>query len=337
MVAAAQPAPAAACSPGANLRYVCGLPAPEDLVRVPGTNWIIASSLAEPVNPDNGGGGLALLDSRRRTATELVPAAAAPRAPYDGCAGPPDPDRFSTHGLSIRPDGRGRSTLFVVGHGNREAIEVFEVASRGNRAPALTWVGCVPARAGAFNNSVVGLPDGRIIVTDYLQSPATFEDIDAGRITGAVYVWEPGGVFEKLPGTDLSGPNGVEVTRDLRYLFVAVSGTSSVLRYELAATERPPVVIRPKFRTDNLRYAQGGVLLLAGPRPDPTCAADDEQCPETSVVAALNPRTLKLTPILEIPPEAAFSTLSSALVVGRRLWLGSAAGDRVAYIRLRVA
>ena len=331
MAAAAQPAPTAACAPGEVLEYVCGVPAPEDLVQVGDSRWIVASSLADPADPDSVGAGLSLIDSKKRTATQIVPEAAAPRAPYEECTEPPAFDTFSTHGLSIRSDGDGTSTLFVVTHGAREAVEVFEVESAGRRAPSFTWIGCVPAVAGAFNNSVVGLPDGRIVVTDFLQAPATFEDIFSGAPTGAVYVWEPGGAFEQLPGTELSGANGVEVTPDLRYLLVAESGSSSVRRYQLAATEEPPVVITTDFRTDNLRFAPDGRLLLAGPRPDPTCPPDAESCASTSVVAALDPFTMDLEIILEVPPEAAFTELTSALIVRDRMWLGSVVGDRVAY------
>ena len=323
------PEPATACAPGEVLEYVCDLSAPEDLVQVGDSRWIVASSLV--LDPGSTGGGLSLIDSEERTATQIVPDEVAPRAPYEGCTEPPAFDTFSTHGLSIREDGDGRSTLFVVSHGAREVVEVFEVDSTGDGAPSFTWVGCVPAVAGAFNNSVVGLPDGRIVVTDFLQAPATFEDVLSGAPTGAVYVWEPGGAFEPLPGTELSGPNGVEVTPDLRHLLVAESGSSSVKRYQLAATEEPPVVITTDFRTDNLRFGPDGRLLLAGPRPDPSCAPEAEDCASTSVVAALDPRTMDLEVLLEVPPEAAFTDLTSALIVDDRLWLGSVAGDRVAH------
>lgn len=320
----------AVCGPGDNLRFVCGLPAPEDLVLVPGTDWIVASSLADPGVPAATAAPLSLVNSKRRTAQPIVPVVAAPRAPYDDCAGPPDFAALSTHGMSIRPTGPGTATLLVVGHGAREAIEVFDVFSRGTRAPSFTWAGCIPAVAGAFNNAVVGLPDGRVIVTDFIQSPSTFEDVFAGKPTGAVYAWRPGGDWRALPGTEMSGPNGVEVTRDLRYLVVAESGTSSILRFELAATQRPPVRITTEFRTDNLRWTQNGRLLAAGPRPDATCAPGAD-CGDESVVASLDPATMDLDIVLDLPTEPNFSDVTTALAVDGRLWLGSAAGDRLAY------
>ena len=330
---AAAPGGAGACGPGENLRFLCGLSAPEDLVLVPGTDWIVASSLADPGAPVVTAAPLTLIDSRRRTSQPVVPAVTAPRAPYDDCAGPPDFTALSTHGMSIRSTGPGTATMLVVGHGAREAVEVFDVATRGRRAPSFTWAGCIPAVDGAFNNSVVGLPDGRVIVTDFIQSPSTFEDIFTGQPTGAIYDWRPGGAWKALPGTAMSGPNGLEVTRDLRYLLVAESGTSSLLRFDLAATDKAPVRVRTDFRTDNLRWTSDGRLLAAGPRPDDDCAAGAEDCRDDSVVASLDPTTMDLDVVLDLPAEPNFSEITTALAVDGRLWLGSATGDRVAYAK----
>ncbi|HEY0438179.1 MAG TPA: hypothetical protein VGC92_16175, partial [Phenylobacterium sp.] len=250
--AAAQPAPPSGgdCAPGARLKFICGLKSPEDLVQVPGTDWIIVSGLgdaANPATPTDTGGELALIDPAARTGRKLAFTGGAPRAPYGDCAAAPDPARLLTHGLNILPAGRGKARLFVVGHGGREAIEVFEVAS-GKGPPNLTWIGCVKPPADAFDNSVVALKDGRVVFTDFLHKPSTFRDLLSGKVTGAVYVWTPGGTARKLPGTDLPGANGVEASADGRYVFVAVSGTAKVLRYELAATEKPPTVIDPGLR-----------------------------------------------------------------------------------------
>lgn len=324
-------APPAGCADGARFKYVCGLKAAEDLVLIPGTTWIVASGLGDgATNPTSATPGeLALIDSVAHTGAKATFAAGAPKAPYDKCPGPPDPAHFATHGLNILPAGRGKARLFAVGHGAREAIEVFDVTA-GKGPPTLTWIGCVPALPGAFHNSVVALKDGRIIVTDFLHSPTTFRDMLAGKTTGAVYVWKPGGALTKLPGTDLPGANGVEVSSDLKHLFVAVTGTSSVMRYELAATDKAPAVIKPGLRTDNLRWGPGGKLLLAGPSSEP-CPGGAARCPAVPMVVALDPSTLAVTPVLHAAPDPAFASLSSALIVGQTLWLGSPNADRVAY------
>ena len=39
---------AAACDPAGNVQFICGLVGPEDLVPVPGSDWVIASGDAAP-------------------------------------------------------------------------------------------------------------------------------------------------------------------------------------------------------------------------------------------------------------------------------------------------
>jgi sugar lactone lactonase YvrE len=330
---AAPTAPPACAATGVKLSFVCGFRNPEDLVQVPGSNWIIGSGLSVANQP--GSGGLILIDGDKKTAARVsLNPAARPKAPFAACPGPLDGQRFSAHGLSILPQGRAKSRLFVVGHGAREAIEVFDVTmSKGS--PALEWVGCVPAPAGAQMNSVVGLADGRIVATDFYHAPFTMGDALQGKNTGAVYLWKPGGAFEKLAGTDLPGPNGVEVSRDRKYLLVAVTGTSSVMRYDLADTTRAPQVIKTDFRTDNLRWGPDGKLLLAGPGTDASCKpGPGVRCLGTPVVGALDPATMKLTEVYRGPVEPGFQGLSSALIVGKVLWLGSYMADRAAYTGL---
>jgi hypothetical protein len=327
----AQPAATAACTPGAKLQFICGVRNPEDLVQIPRSDWIIGSGLSVANAP--GTGGLIIIDGKTRTATKAVLQLGGPALkPFDACPGPVDPTRFSAHGLNLLAQGRGR--LFVVGHGAREAIEVFSISQPRGRPPQLQWIGCIPAPQGANFNSVAALSDGRVIATDFYHAPLTMGDALAGRNTGAVYAWKPGGAFQKLPGTELPGPNGVEVTPDKRYLFVAVTGSSSTMRYELADTTKPPAVIKTDFRTDNLRWGQDGRLLLAGPGADPACRpGPGVRCPMASVVGALDPRTMKLDILLQTA-EPAFQGLSSALIVGKTLWLGSYTADRAAYTSL---
>src|SRR4029079_12040807 len=115
----------AGCGRSGNVQFVCGQDAPEDLVLLPGSDWVIASVFSN-------NGGLRLIDTRSRATTTAYPTATAREQldarTYDSWPGPPDAaDKaaFRTHGLAVRAGSGSLHTLFAVHHGKRESIEVF--------------------------------------------------------------------------------------------------------------------------------------------------------------------------------------------------------------------
>src|SRR6267142_2617071 len=110
-------AQSAACGPSGGLNFICGLQAAEDLVLVPGTNWLIASGMTA-------GSGLHLIDTQAKTTRSLfssnVFTTRADKTRFSGCPGPPDPKQVVLHGLSLRPAQTGRYTLYATNHGGRE-------------------------------------------------------------------------------------------------------------------------------------------------------------------------------------------------------------------------
>jgi hypothetical protein len=116
---------ATSCAPAGNVQFVCGQEAPEDLLHLPGSDWVIASSLG-------GNGGIRLISVRGKTSTLLYPSSSAKeqldRKTYDSCPGAPEPEdkaKFTTHGLAMRAVRNSIYTLYAVHHGKRESIEVF--------------------------------------------------------------------------------------------------------------------------------------------------------------------------------------------------------------------
>jgi len=126
----ATPKKAAGCDALGNVLFVSGFVGPEDLVVVPGEQLVIASG-------DAGPGAITLIHVKDKTASPLYPSATVKQRldakTYDSCPGPIDPeekDKFRAHGLFLRPGKNGIQTLYVVHHGNRESIEVFEFDER---------------------------------------------------------------------------------------------------------------------------------------------------------------------------------------------------------------
>jgi hypothetical protein len=327
-----------ACEPAGGLEFVCGPENPEDLVEVPGTPWIIASGMTP-------GAGLVLVDARNGDWSVLYPGEA-PRAEHDTlyaeCAAPPAPATFNTHGLNLRDHGDGRATLYAVTHGDREAIEVFDIDARGVR-PEISWKGCVAMPEGLAANSVASSADGSLYATVLIMPGRTFADSVAKRPTGAVFVWRPGTPgFELVRGTELPGNNGIEVSPDGEELYVVSSGLQTVVAFsstnparELRSTEPLP------FTPDNLHLGPDGRLLTAGMKNDePDCGGppgpehDLERlstCPRGTIGIAIDRETMAYEVIVDTPAIDRFSNATMVLAKDGRYWIGTFLGDRIAH------
>src|SRR5579864_8253002 len=158
-------AKAAGCEAIGNVRFICDQLGPEDLAAVPGSDWVLSSGMVA-------NGAIRLIDLRDKSTTVLFPSAASGERPnkktYESCPGPigSEGDKFRAHGLYLRPGQNAVHTLYVVHHGDRESIEVFEFDARP-KIPLLTWIGCAVAPDPIGLNSVVGLPDGGFLTTNF--------------------------------------------------------------------------------------------------------------------------------------------------------------------------
>lgn len=98
----------------------------------------------------------------------------------------------------------------------------------------------------------------------------------------------------------------------------------------------PPTreVVELPFHPDNARWQPDGSLLVAGHGgPDIRRVAECvfTVCDDTtSNVARVDPRTLAIQPLIALPAHLTFFSSTTALQVGREIWIGSVAGSRIA-------
>ncbi len=128
---------------------------------MPGAQWVVASSYG-------GSGGVMLIRVSDRMSSVAYPGAAPKERldakTYNTCPGPPDAAfkaKFLTHGLYLQEGRNSVHKLYVVVHGGREAVEVFELDARP-QTPTLTWIGCAVAPDPIGLNSVRALPGRRL-------------------------------------------------------------------------------------------------------------------------------------------------------------------------------
>jgi hypothetical protein len=323
------PPPMNECSTAAvgTLKLICNQQSPEDLVVLPGEQWVVASAFS--------GSGVNLIRVRDRASIRAYPAVAARRRidekKYPMCPGPPDtvPNaRFTTHGLWLQPGSTAVHTLYVVGHGTRESVEVFEIDTRP-ATPVVTWIGCVIAPEPIGLNSVRGLPDGGLIATNFLArnvSPEGRLRMLEGEKNGELWEWHTAAGWKKVPGSEAAGANGLEISDDGKWHYVAAWGSQSFFRLSRGTATPERDEIRLGFRVDNIRWGKDGSLYAAG-------QTGSREVPDTStVVVKINPETLAVREVYRRPDDASFRAGTVAVEVGNELWVGSYLGDRIAVV-----
>ena len=268
------------------------------------------------------GGRIQIVNVQSKTATPLFPTARRTEqldtATYPTCPGPIPPeegDDFRAHGIYLRPNAGGVHTLYVVHHGHRESIEVFEVDARATR-PTLTWVGCAVTPDELRLNAVVALPEGGFATT----SPGT----------GDVWEWHTTSGWRQIPGSEDTAPNGLEISPDGRWLYIAGWAEQKLTRLSRGQTPVQKDVIELGFRPDNLRMSSDGSVIFAaghGNVKEPRALTE-----ETSNVARVNPQTLEVERIFQHPHIDGFGGSTAAIHIGDEMWLGTYRGVKIAYL-----
>ena len=319
------PAPPPPPCPPADAGYVCtgAQQGPEDLVALPGDAWVIASSMS-------GDGGIAVIRASDRAVTKGYPSAGAKVAldtkHYAGCPGPPNPGKFTTHGLYLYPGGGPVERLLVVGHGERESIEVFNVDIRGP-TPAFIWIGCAIAPEPIGLNSVRGLSDGGFITTNFLArgaSPDARQKMSAGETNGELWEWHPGGKWQKIPGSQAAGANGVELSHDGKTLYMAAWGSQSFVRLSHGEKKVQRDEVPLGFRVDNIHWAEDGSLLAVGQGTGTNA--------QRWQAVKIDPKTLTVSEVMNRADVPGFAAGTVAAEVGKNWWIGSFRGDRIAIV-----
>jgi hypothetical protein len=311
------------CVGSDGLTPICQFQNPEDLAVV--GDWLLVSQLPAGDKP----GSLVAYrpaDGARRALYPLEGMRAETGACGAGVA-PPAED-FSPHGIDL-----AGTTLLVVNHGRREAIEEFALGADAG-GPTLAWRSCTPVPDDASANDVAALNGGGIVVTKMVERPQLLGMLRLllGANSGALLRRTPGASeWEVVPNTAGRGPNGVEEAPD-GTLFIAEWGAQRIVRVAADGSGRTEIPL--EFAPDNLSWASDGRLLVAGQRTSPLgvlrCSSlDHGTCPLASFVVAIEPNTLAVTELVRDDPATTIGAGSIAVELAGDLWIGTFAGDRL--------
>ena len=178
-----------------------------------------------------------------------------------------------------------------------------------------------------FTYRIEAKPEGGFIATDFLARGIDAEGrgrMLAGANNGALWEWHTGKGWTKVAGSEASGPNGLELSKDGKTVYVNAWGSQSFLRLSLGQAPAKRDMVQLDFRADNVRWAPDGSLLITGQG-----GAGQAQ---TTRIVKINPETLRVTEVLTRPNTPEFGAGTVAIQIGRELWIGSYRGDRLAVV-----
>jgi hypothetical protein len=319
------PPPLLACGPHGDYEVLCGTRSPEDLEVAPDGKHLIVSEFVRGRTD----AGFSLFDPAKKTFTRIA-ITNDPRKDWGdpSCPGPPG-DVLAPHGISLSKRASGNvEQLYVVNHGGRESIEMFEVKQAAGTW-SLVWHGCVVSTKDF--NDVAALANGAFYATHptALQTPGA--NLFSGQPSGWVSSWMPGKGEAELPGTRQGYPNGVIATPDGRTMYFNAWTAKEVHKYD-AASGKEVGMVKLDFMPDNLTWTKKGRILAAGvkgARGD--CpAGSGTPCLQTFAVADIDPATMKADTVFDSQGKGALiAGVSVALQMGNSIYIGAFQGDRL--------
>ena len=146
----------------------------------------------------------------------------------------------------------------------------------------------------------------------------------AGEKNGELWEWHTASGWQKVPGSEAAGANGIELSADGKTIYMAAWGSQSFIRLSRGATPPTRDEIPLGFRVDNIHFARDGTLLAAGQITDPNA--------RSSRAVKIDPKTLAVTELLTRPDEPTFAGSTTIIEVGNDFWLGSYRGNRIAIV-----
>jgi hypothetical protein len=232
--------------------------------------------------------------------------------------------------------------LYVVNHGGRESVEVFTITLLDGSDPEVTWIGCVVLPQGTSGNDVVALPDGGLAVTNMFdpEDTSAIAKMQVGENTGNVLEWYPGKDWSVVPGSDLSGPNGIEVSLDGDMLYIGSwSAAKCLVCLSRGCSPLEKRTVATGHLTDNLTWSGSGSLLVTGHLTNPidftTAYRRETKLSVPFSILAVDPVSFEVHEIRRDDGRAGFGAGTVALEVGSSIWVGTSRGDRIACFDVR--
>ncbi len=255
------------------------------------------------------------------------------------CNKAPSFDGFSPQGLAARSDVvQGLVRVAVVSHGEREAVELFDVVGRGRKA-RMIWRGCVPMPGSLAGNDIalVGAQEF-IVASDTVVEPGmrgvyyrVFQRF--GSTVGHLARWKRGKGWSTLEGTVGPTINGLMLADGGDTVVYSESTTGEIKRmgWRRNALRTPRDRVHIGGRPDNLSLgADGKALLITHLNSVGTtmCKLGNLPCRSDWSLVEFNPNLTEPRQLLR-HNGSAVGEVTSVAQMGGYYFFGAAFDDRI--------
>jgi len=340
--------PILSCDAKGELKPLCGFQNPEDLEPLGDGRTLVVSQMGLIGQHEPGSLGFYDTELKHLKVFPDFNEAGKQRWGQSSCS-PPGP-AFSPHGIHLSRVNANEQRLLVVNHGGRESVESFLI-TQNNGSYDIAWQGCVIVPENSYINDVVAAPNDGFFTTHMFAKegfplgPINWPQLQGlmGMKTGWVWHWQSetgeGGGFSKLKGSEIAFPNGIQIDREAKYLFINAWGNNELLKFDWQAGE---VVGRTELmHPDNIQWDGAGRLLLASQDfslADMALCMEPHKgaCPGAFKIYSVDPESLQSQVILD-QQGAPMGAATVAQPLGEFLYMGTFSGDRLLRMPWKVA
>ncbi|WP_295793990.1 SMP-30/gluconolactonase/LRE family protein [Mucilaginibacter sp.] len=304
--------------------YLKGVPNPEDLMEIPGSDWIVVSSMA---GDNNSSGRIYCVNRKTEKLLSLFNIdKGKTKLGYNNL------ERFAPHGIYIRQIAINNYRLMVINHGSREAIETFQLYFK-DALPELLWESNINFPGNVWANGLVTDNSGNIYATAmYDPNDKEFLQKFSAKIpTGQVWKWTPSNGWLPFYKKTFSAANGIAISKNGKYLYVSEWAARRI--YKLSTTNSLDTTsVTVDFLPDNIRWTKDNEMTVTGQKSSPMTLFTNKGVNKKIIyfsIIKINPNSLKTRKIIE-GGDKNFANATGTLEIGDTYWVGCVADDKIA-------
>ena len=223
------------CKSDSIIRVICGFSNPEDMVITPDNKFFFVSEFGG-IGPyaEHAPGYFALMDL---SSYEKI----IPKITFGGSSwGDPScvrkkTDIFNPHGIDLVKNNYGQYQLAVINHSPFESIEMFELR-KSDSAWDMVWKGCIEVPEEYYFNDIALKKDGSFYASHMYDRDISMQEWLITTLfksaSGHVVLWD-GSSFNKVVGTEGSGPNGILLDENSGILYVNYNQGDNLSAYDI--------------------------------------------------------------------------------------------------------